>query len=335
MTRSYIDEQYFVHFFNALVKSERFSVEEDQRRTMLEYFKSKTDIYIDENFEAILQNFDNSLKSVLTPLLNQLTTGRNGTSVYPSQKNKFRDLKNINLYSKLNYPFASFWLGNKYKYSIEQYCENNPYYFLTKENDMDKWKSLSATKTFYVGPNTKSDNNEVLKSWDQLKQFSHQTNDLIINDRYCLKDATGIEANIIPLIVNLSNKIQNILIFVEMFKPGDGFNLTETYDGLKTLLLNNNISANLIIYQSHKTHHSRVVLTNNFLLKSDDSFDYFNLDGTYKTKGSSLKIEPIFKVNRAELGDLIKTCTDIIKKTEPANFIGEKSKNMLDLIETA
>lgn len=335
MVRSYIDELYFVHFFNSLVKSERFSEEEYQRRSILEYFKSKTDIYMDESFEAILQNFDNSLKSVLSPLLNQLTTGRNGTSVYPSQKNKFSILENVDLYTRLNYPFVSFWLGNTYKYSIEEYCENNPYYFLTKDNDINEWKSLSSAKTFYISPNSKSDNKEVLKSWRQLKQYSHPTKDLIINDRNCLKDEIGISENVIPLIVNLASKIENILIFIEPIKRGDRFNLTKTYDFLKLQLLKNTISANLIIYQSYKTHHSRVVLTNNVFVKSDDSLDYFNRDGTYKTKGTPLSIKPIFKAKRAELENLIINWKDIIKKAEPENFIGEKSKNMLDLIETA
>lgn len=334
MMRSYIDEQYFIHFFNAYCKSDKTSEEFRQLGKILKYFKSKTDIYLDKGFDSVLQNIDNSSRAVISPIVNQLTTGRQGTSVYPSQLNKFRDLKNINLYSKLNYPFVSFWLGNKYKYSIEKYSENNPYYFLSKENDLERWKSFSASTTFYVGPNSGSDNKEVLNSWRQLKQFYHQTNDLIINDRYCLKDATGIMANIIPLIINLTNKIQNIIIFVEMPRPGDGFNLTKTYDGLKKLLLENNISANLIIYQSHKTHHSRLVLTNNFILKSDDSIDYFNQNGTYKTGGGLLHIYPIFKFNRDFLGILINLWKDIIKKAEPANFIGEKSKNMLDLFET-
>ena len=332
--QSYIDKKYMVHFFESLMKvSGSFSDEEDKRRDILKFFKGKTDMFLDSDFNAIIDKIDKPYQNVILNLINQLTTGRNGTNIYTKQNNSFRNLKNIDLYSKLKQPFASFWLGNKYNHTTEKYTHKNPYYFLTTEDDLSKWESFSKSKTFYIGPNANKKSFDVLSSWNQLSAFSHPFKDIIISDRYCLMDSTGIKENIIPIISNLSektNRIENIIFFV---KPDKLFNqsLKQTHELLSANLLEKKISTNIIIYKSNKTPHDRFIITNNLFIKSGDSFDYLNKDHSYKTKGTTLNISPIFEANKEEVTSLLKTLKEILSGSQPNMHYGNKSKNIIDL----
>lgn len=330
--QSYIDEKYFVHFFESLWNSERFSKESEIREYMLNFLKNKTDVLIDSDFSKVLNQIDPVYKGEVSTIINKFTTGRNGTSINSNQQNKFRDLKNVNIYCKIKQPFVSFWLGLKYKHPIDKYRKINPYYFLTDKDDIEKWRSFSKTKTFYIGSKSDINSNDVLSSWNQLSSFAHPFKDIIISDGYCLKDNVGIKENIIPIIDNLSNKvnkIENIIFFV---KPGNlyKYSIQETYNLVRDLLDKIKISSNLIIYQSNKTPHDRYILTNNFFLKSGDSFDYFNTDKTYKTRGTSLTITPIFNSNKSELNNLINALVNISSNAREDMFYGIKSKNILD-----
>src|SRR5690606_18737697 len=173
-------------------------------------------ISLESDFETIINNLDKKNVQVVLTLLNKLTTGRNGTTIKTKQINKFRNLKRVDVYSKLKSPFASFWLGNTYNHSIEKYSTLNPYYFLSANNDIYLWKEMSKSKSFYISPNGDNQANDVLNNWSGLKQFSHPLKDIIINDRYCLKDKVGIKLNIISIIENLVTKesqIENIILF--------------------------------------------------------------------------------------------------------------------------
>ena len=174
MVRSFIDEKYFDHYFRSLMTCERFSDRSEQLAQIWSYFKSKTDIYFEQEISTIIENLDIPLKNVVLPLINQLTTGRQETNIYQKQKKEFYNLKNVNIYSKLNYPFATFWLGKKYHYPLEKYQQTNPYYFFSIENDLEEWKSFSNARTFYVNPKKTQKGRDILKSWTQLKEFQHQ-----------------------------------------------------------------------------------------------------------------------------------------------------------------
>ncbi len=335
MMQSYIDEKYMVHFFESLAKTTNsFTDEEDNRREILKFFKSKTNVLIDSDFSSVLNQIDPNNKQVISTLINYLTTGRNGTNVYSKQHNKFRDLKNVNIYSKIKKPFVSFWLGNKYKHPIDKYRDANPFYFLTDKDDIEKWSDFSYTKTFHIGSKSNKNLDDVLTSWDQLSSFAHPFKDIIINDGYCLKDNTGIKENMIPIVKNLSSLkglVENIIFFVkrgELYKNS----IKETYDTVRDLLDENKISSNLIIYQSNKTPHDRFIITNNFFLKSGDSFDYFNPNNGYKTRGTTLSVSPIFNVNKSELNNLFQILINISSTASEDMVCGKKQKSILDLL---
>ena len=172
---SFVDENYFVHFFEALLKTQRFSEEEQLRSSILDFFKSKTDLFLDTDFISIISKLDKPVQDIVsTILLPQLTTGKNGCSISTNQVNKFRELRRAELYSRIKSPFASFWLGKDYNYDVEKYAAKNPYYFITKTNDLKLWKSMSNKSTYFVGENESRDGSGALSSWNQLIDFSQK-----------------------------------------------------------------------------------------------------------------------------------------------------------------
>jgi len=333
--QSFIDQEYFTHFFSSIFNTVRFSEKEKLMEEIFDFFAHKTDIFVDSDFAEILSSLDKSIQQpVSTLFFTQLTTGRNGNKIYTGQQNKFRELRRVDIYSKLKIPFASFWLGKDYNFPVTKYSEKNPYIFISKDNDVKEWSKISRKHTFWIGKTENINKEEVLTSWEMLKPFAHQYKDIIISDRYCLKDETGIRKNILPVISNLSlspELISNVIFFA---KPGMLFNnsLADTHELISEQLLQYNIKANVTIYVSHKTPHDRYIITNNYFIKSGDSFDYFNAGGKLKTKGTHLSINPVFDANKTELNELLRTLKEIRIKSSEDMYYGSKSKCILDLI---
>lgn len=331
---SYIEDKYLVHFFNKLAKSERWSEEGDIRTQILDYLKSKTNITLNSDFSCVLDGIDQSSKPVITTLINNLTTGRNGTTIKTKESNTFRDLRRQEIYSKLNLSFASFWLAqDSLKHTIDKYEQSNPYNFYTTENEIEKWKTTAHKKEYYVGP-TNNDTIDILTNWDEIKKFSHPLKDIIILDRYCLKSKIRIEHNIIPLIKNLPkdlSAIRNIIFFV---KKGEVYenSLQKAHQLIMDKLSALGINSNVIIFEYFKIPHDRCVITNNIFITSGDSLDYFNADGSHKTAGTLISIKPIYEINKSFFENQINKIKEIYQNPNPDFFYGEKSNNMLDLI---
>jgi hypothetical protein len=333
--QSFIDDKYLLHLFNSILKSDRFSSEADLYKEILSFFKGKTSISLESDFGTMINNLDKKNVQVVLTLLNKLTTGRNGTTIKTKQTNKFRDLKRVEVYSKFKSPFASFWLGNTYNHPIEKYSKFNPFYFLSPEDELIKWQKMSKHESFYISSTSNKDFDDVLTDWSKLKTFSHPSRDIIINDRYCLKDKVGIKLNIIPIIENLVTKesqIENIILFTY---PNELINnsIKESYEFFKEQLDEKEVNyRNLIVFKSYATPHSRRILTNNFFIKSDDSLDYFNAGGRHKTKGSLLSISPIFEANKSEIKDLVNIWANISINSSDEMKFGSVSTSILDLM---
>lgn len=334
--QSYVDEKYMIHFFESLTASQRFSEEARNREHILDFFKGKTDLYLDKDFSAILNNFDNPIKAVLLPLINELTTGRRGTDVFKNQKEQFKLLGNNNIYNKLKLPFASFWLGNRYRHSIEKLRNNSPYYFLSEKDDMEIWKNISRSETLYVGSETDPESNDILRSWNDIKPFAHPFKDIIISDHFSFQDKTGIEENIIPMISGLSatdNKIENVLIFTEKNRILNN-SLEETHDLIKESLKELGLEPNIKIYLSYNTPHGRYTITNNLFIEFGNSMDFFDKEKNLKSKGklndSSIRIMPIFEVNRSQLKSVLLWLRDLTATIDDDMCYGNHSNTILD-----
>lgn len=81
-----------------------------------------------------------------------------------------------------------------------------------------------------------------------------------------------------------------------------------------------------------KLLHDRYVLTNNIFIKSGDSFDFFEENGSYKTNRTSFSIFAIHNANRSDLDELINKSKHIYNKANSDMYYGETSKNILDFL---
>jgi len=338
MVQTFIDEEYLTHFFNSLINSERFTEEDALRNEMWQFFKSKTNINLETDFNSCLNTFDEKTKMLIeTCFLNSFTTNRKNTVINVNQTNYFRNLKNIDVYSKLKYPFCSFWLGKEYKFPIDKYSQKNPYYFLSKENDIEKWKLFSKKGNYFIASNVEKNSPDVFTRKTMLNH-AHSYKDIIISDHYAFQKKTGIIENLIPYIIGLSSNktiIENIILFAEAgltYKSID-----ETYNLIKDALTNNGINSNIIIYESPILPHGRYFITNNVYIESAGSIDFFYENGDLKSmvklNDSSIKIEPIFESNKSSIKSILTELKKISQSIDVVS-VGTKSKKcILDLFD--
>ena len=295
MVFSFIDNEFAVYFFDSLLKAKRFSKEAEIFEKIYRYFL-KVNLGFKPDIDEILEKFNEQEKDLLNKIFfNNLTTGRENKKIAFKETKPFNYLRKKNVYKELKYPFANYWIKAKTKYSLEEYENANPYMFFNAEQIKQKHFLINVDKKWWVGPAEKS-GDEIFKSWEDLSVYKHNFFDIIISDRFCLKDEVGIRSNIPALIKNLSNhpeNIKNILLFVKNDAVIDR-SLEKAYNILKEEFdktgMNN---VDFQIFGSYNTPHDRFIITNYFYLESGDSIDYFNPDGSYKTKGTKLNISDL------------------------------------------
>ncbi|QDO95305.1 hypothetical protein FNB79_15445 [Formosa sediminum] len=336
MMISYIDDLYLIHFFKTFSNSERFSEEADTLAEIFDFFKSKSDIKLETDLKQVINELDNKTAQLATVLINKFTTGRNNTKISSHCQNEFRNLKRVDVYSKLKHPFSSFWLGREYNHSAEKYELNNPYFFITPENDLLKWKTISKQRIFYVQHYAVGKEEEILTHWEQLFEYKHSFRDILISDRYCLKDNVAFKENIIPLLKTIL-KPGSVGINISFFiKPGEALysSVDELYSFVEQSLHEHDIRfSNISIILSRKTPHDRYIMTNNFIFESGDSFSYFEKNNIHKTSGTKLTIRPIFKFEPNVLQNLIYKWQHISLTTDENNKYYKKPLGLISSTE--
>lgn len=138
-------------------------------------------------------------------------------------------------------------------------------------------------------------------SWEQLTTDNQllPCTDIIINDRYLFKNQEGrVKYNINGMLSALANNVKNridVVIFTlyDSFEFGQdkAFKIIES-----TLTKVTGIKPNITFVCSvdkSKIPHDRFVITNYRLLRSGDSFNYFNENGERVTNGGSLDIDSL------------------------------------------
>ncbi len=335
--QSYIDVKYLTHFFNSLIESNEFSMERSERMQILEFFKGKSDLILDKDFNELLDGIEKSKRDVVRNLLNNLNTGRNGTIIKTKNSNMSYNLKKLDVFSRIKEPFASFWVDeHQTKFDCDKYMSANPYCFLSKKNELEEWKNMNQQKSFYVGP-SKNDEANVLGRWDQIKKNQHAFRDFLLVDRYCLMDKDRIKKNIIPLIVNLAKFpeiVKNVLIFIQGKDQLYSNTLKDAQEYISELLQKEGLkNAAVAIYLCYdRAPHDRCAITNNKYITSGDSFDYFNQNGSFKTKGTTLTIEPVYSSNKSAVSKTLNKLKEIVLNAKDLNSYGKITTNLLNLI---
>lgn len=334
MVFSFIDTEFATYFFDSLLNAKRFSKEEEIFNKIYRYFLN-TNLSFKSDINAILEKFNDYEQDLLKQIFfNQLTTGRGNNKVVFKETKPFNYLRRKNVYKELKLPFANYWIQNA-KYPIEEYETSNPYHFFNAEQIEQRHSLINVNKKWWVGPADKSGEN-IFKSWEDLSDYKHNFFDIIISDRYCLNNETGIRSNIPVLIKNFSSQpenIKNILLFVKNDAVIDK-SLEKAYQILKDEFDNmgmNNV--NIQIFASYKTPHDRFIITNSFYLSSGDSIDYFNPDGSYKTNGTTLEINDLLNA-KGVVNQQLKKLKEIYNNNKSKSVGAVSGNNILEIFDT-
>jgi len=183
----------------------------------------------------------------------------------------------------------------------ETLCENFGYDYVSTENFDVKWGLYSEERQDTkrkVTNNKKLSRQQRFDSWASLQEFSHPVSSILINDSYILIDQPNqsIKDNLIKLLLELSQRAPKsipleIIIFSDppaKFQVNFKQKHVKITAELDAILGKKNYTLNLIKYSSH----SRFILTNYFLIRCENSFNFFRNDG--KLMSDNPRIEFLF-----------------------------------------
>lgn len=203
------------------------------------------------------------------------------------------------------------------------------------ENLNEKWSIYNPKREDKKRKVTKSRNipaNFRFDSWDVLNEYNHPVNSILVFDRYILvdNDQQKIENNLIPLIKKLSGnkkspKALEITIVTSLFK----YNIHKSYLSLEQDLkktLKRDFKLNLIFHskqgypRNFEGLKARRIFTNYFVIKSEDSFNYFKKNGRINNN-TEIEISFIFDktewiLAKKDLADISAYIKNIVRLTD-------------------
>lgn len=185
-------------------------------------------------------------------------------------------------------------------------------------------------------------------SWEQLVDDNQMLpcTDIIINDRYLFNDDFMlVEYNLYRMLKAIVNNVKN-KVNVVVYTQNDSirnFGIDKATSIIKSAIEKTTSMKPNITYVTSgakptKIPHDRFVITNYRLIRSGDSFIYFNTKGEKITKGGSLDIDSLAKyetyvfVNslleslQSIYNDLYRLNKDLIIGSRVSNFIKFKSE---------
>lgn len=183
-------------------------------------------------------------------------------------------------------------------------------------------------------------------SWEQLIDDNQMLpcSDIVINDRYLFKDDYAlVEYNLGHLLTALAHGAKNKLNIV-VFTKNDAlvkFEYNNANKIIKKTIENvTGIKPNITFVTSNdnsKLPHDRFVITNYRLIRSGDSFNYFNTKGEKITNGGSLDIDSLAKYDtylyaNSLIEKLQKSYNDI-QRLNKDMILGSKISNFIDFSE--
>jgi len=192
----------------------------------------------------------------------------------------------------------------------ETLCKRFGYEFISPENFEKKWNVYSGERQDSkrkVTNNAKLNPQQRFDSWNSLQEFAHPVNSILINDSYILIDQPNqtIRDNLSKLLMELSQRgpksvpLEIIICsdppakFQVNFKQKHAKITAE----LDLLLGKDNYKLNLIKYSSH----SRFILTNYFLIRCENSFNFFRQDGHLMSDNPRIEFLFVFSPKERQL----------------------------------
>lgn len=185
-------------------------------------------------------------------------------------------------------------------------------------------------------------------SWDQLR-IENQTlpcTDIIINDRYLFNESLElVNYNLGNMLMALANNVQNrinVVLFTLYDKNGKGLKPFGESNALKIIKKALEEVTGIKPYvtfvcanRSDLIPHDRFVITNYRLLRSGDSFIYFDTKGECITNGGSLDVDSLANhetyVFVESLLEKLQTTYDSVRQLNKDMIIGDIKSKFLNL----
>lgn len=178
------------------------------------------------------------------------------------------------------------------------------------------------------------------KNWNDLEKYQFETTDILIFDQYILSDETSIRDNLLPLLkvlTTLSFVKINLVIYTKLI-PGH-LSYDEVKSSIKAAIRESTsvkVNFTLVKYRDQRdvhvvqAEHDRTIFTNYCRYYSGDTFNYWNADGTKKTKGRELHISCLADKETHKLAkELILDIQNNINNLPPEYIQGDKKSNFL------
>ena len=236
--------------------------------------------------------------------------------------------------SKTRSPFKLFFLETE-----DVHVTSHGYECINSSNLIKKWEKYTLLNPNNIKKTTKDKSipkGERLEKWEDLNDFKHPINSIVISDRYVLTDKTNqkIQDNLIPLLKVLLNDLNfkttaNIIILTDNIN----IKIEALYNFINDKLkkeLEINFCLSIVVYPPHiKPEHFRRIYTNYFCIKAENSLNVFKENNSYIDDNNNISFEFIF--NSRNYYKLVKELSDIsyqISKIENREPIGSESEKI-------
>jgi len=177
--------------------------------------------------------------------------------------------------------------------------------------------------------------------WNDLEKFQFETSDILIVDPFIVSDQISIECNLLPLLEVLASKAfskVNVLVYTQHIEGH------LTYDELKSQIKDVvrkstgvKSTFTLIRYRdirdvkAPQAEHDRTIFTSYCRYYSGDTFNYWNKDGSKRTKGRELHIASYGDKENHDLAkELISDIQTNVDSLPPEFIEGDKKSNFLN-----
>ena len=228
-------------------------------------------------------------------------------------------------------------IGEEHKILSSLFC-NLKNYDLHTIFDIQKWENHSA--------------------WSKLTDHLLPCTDIVITDRYILKNSKEkLKHNLLYIFEKISKKYAelqiNLVIFYDGFKitiKGKGKGKKVVYPPIYTSIMAEIAKEfkkrfgekSNITFVSYKhifnesldemeknSPHDRIIITNNRMFRSGDSFCYFDENGILKTEGKTLDVDSLANSEAHSIAESVRHDLQIICEDNPYIF-GDGKSNFID-----
>ena len=323
---SYIDEEFLEAFFNLKPTDMEADGEEVEIwRHWKNFLQNKTDI----DYTGKINFVDLAYESLMTQIFNDRLQGDNYLQINSGKLEKTSAKELVTEATKPTFIFRNNLQNPELTEANTGIC------CITGATFYEKWQHYFKPRSFAVSKNPI--NNRLEKWSDLFFTYRYPSNAFVIVDNYVLSYEPNIKHNLLRLLKEVlytskfvKTEIDMIIVCENFYKEIDDreVGIDKLYKEITGYLRNASfLNVNLCIVKAK--YHDRIILSNNFVITSGNSFNYFRYDGTTALpENTTLKLTPLtcdyssIETYKAQLSNIIDQST---------NFKGTKKNRLLKL----